>query len=151
MERALVVVDDTDTHRELLEEAGELAQGVGAELVLFSWTTPEEYESDTETLETVEAAEHTSYSGTDALDVAKKFARTMASDVLGDDVPVDVTAAVADDDDLAEEILDAADREDCDHVFIVGRRRSPTGKVIFGNVAQRVILNFDGPVTVVMD
>lgn len=151
MERALVVVDDSDAHRELLAEAGQLARGVDAELVLFSWVTPGEYDEDAETMEALETAEHASYSGTDALDVARNFARTVADDVFGDDAPAfDVTASVADDDELADEILDAASREDCDHVFVVGRRRSPTGKVIFGDVAQRVVLNFDGPVTVVM-
>ena len=150
MERALVVVDDTDGHREMLKEANEIATGVGAELVLFSWATPEEVDNDAKTLEAVESVEHTSYSGTEALDVVESFARNLAIDVLGDDAnDFDVTAAIADDD-LADEILDAARRKDCDHVFIVGRRRSPTGKVLFGDVAQRVILDFDGNVTVSM-
>ena len=152
MERALVVVDDSDEHRELLAEAAQLADGVGAELVLFSWVTPDEYEADAEALEAVETAEHTSYGGADALDGARNFAREFATDVLGDDRDdVEVSAVVTDEDDRADEILEAADEEMCDHVFIVGRRRSPTGKVLFGDVAQRVILNFDGPVTVTMD
>lgn len=152
MERALVVVDDGEEHRELLAEAGQFADGVGAELVLFSWITPDEYEADAEALEAVESAEHTSYGGADALDGARNFAREFAADVLGDDrSDVDVTAAVTDEDDRADEILEAAEENDCDHVFVVGRRRSPTGKVLFGDVAQRVILNFDGPVTVSMD
>jgi len=33
-------------------------------------------------------------------------------------------------------------------VFVRGRRRSPTGKAVFGDTAQAVILNFDGFVTV---
>ena len=152
MERALAVIDDTDAHRRLLAEAGQMAKATGAELVLFSWATPVGFEDDAETLEAVESAEHTTFSGIDALDGVRGFAREFAGDVLGGDgSDFDVTAVVTDEDDLADEILDAADRLDCDHVFVVGRRRSPTGKVIFGDVAQRVILNFDGPVTVTMD
>lgn len=127
IEGTLVVVNDTGAHRELLKEAGELARGIGTELVLFSWATPEEVSDDAETLAAVEAVEHPSYSGTDALDVVENFARKLATEVLGEDsAEFDVTVAVADDD-LADEILDAAQREGRDHVFIVGRRRSPTG------------------------
>ncbi len=151
MERALVVVDDGEEHAELLAEAGQLADGVGAELVLFSWITPDEYEADAEALEAVESAEHTSYGGADALDGARNFAREFAADVLGDDRDLEVSAAVTDEDGRADAILEAAEENQCDHVFVVGRRRSPTGKVLFGDVAQRVILNFDGPVTVSMD
>ncbi|ELZ06028.1 universal stress protein [Natrialba asiatica] len=36
---------------------------------------------------------------------------------------------------------------DCKHVFIAGDKRSPTGKALFGDEAQSVLLHFDGPVT----
>lgn len=47
--------------------------------------------------------------------------------------------------------LNAAEAHNCDHIFIAGRRRSPTGKAIFGDWVQRVLLNFDGLVTVSLD
>jgi len=46
-------------------------------------------------------------------------------------------------------IIEEADRRDADHVFVSGRKRSPTGKALFGDDTQRVVLDFDGPVTVV--
>lgn len=50
---------------------------------------------------------------------------------------------------VARGILDAAADLDPEQIVVGGRRRSPTGKAIFGSVTQRVILNSDTPVTVV--
>ena len=43
MQRALVVVDASESAKALVREAGELAGGVGADLVLVHVTTREEY------------------------------------------------------------------------------------------------------------
>lgn len=43
--------------------------------------------------------------------------------------------------DPAAEIVDAADEMDVDLITIAGRKRSPTGKLLFGSVAQDVILS----------
>lgn len=148
MDRTLVVLDDTDAHRELLAEAAALAADADAELVLFSWVTPDVLEGDMDVIESVEAVEHVNYGDLDSLDFVRNFVDEMVDDVLGDAVEYEVAGTVTETDDLADEILATAAAHDCDHVFVVGQRRSPTGKVIFGDVAQQVILNFDGYVTV---
>jgi len=149
MERALVVLDETDRHRQLLREAGELAAGVGADLVLLAMLTEEDFEEDYETMEQISRTEGTSYGDDTVLEGARGFARDMASDVFdGLDVDYEAVAAVIEEDGHADQILETAGQHDCDHVFIVGRQRSPTGKAIFGDTAQSVILNFDGPVTI---
>ncbi|ELY66992.1 universal stress protein [Natrinema versiforme] len=51
--------------------------------------------------------------------------------------------------DSAETILEAAAEYDSDVIVIGVRSRSPVGKVLFGSVAQAVILDSDRPVTVV--
>lgn len=51
--------------------------------------------------------------------------------------------------DPAETILEAAAEYDSDRIVLGVRRRSPVGKVLFGSVAQAVILDSDRPVTVV--
>jgi nucleotide-binding universal stress UspA family protein len=53
--------------------------------------------------------------------------------------------------DPAEQILDAAEEADADLVVVAGRKRSPTGKALFGSVTQSVILNADRPVMVAGD
>ena len=52
--------------------------------------------------------------------------------------------------DPTEEILAVAREIDADNIAMSGRKRSPTGKVLFGSVTQSVMLEADRPVTVVM-
>jgi nucleotide-binding universal stress UspA family protein len=53
--------------------------------------------------------------------------------------------------DPADQILDAAEDEDADLIVVSGRKRSPTGKALFGSVTQSVILKADRPVMVAGD
>lgn len=144
MERGLVVVEDTDAHETLLREAGELAAGTGADLVLLVLTSPDgiddsqEAFADTEGISVVE----------EAVREDTEFAEAVAGEVLADlDVEYETIASVVEDRERADEVIGVASRHDCDHLFVVGQKRSPAGKAIFGDVAQSIILNFDGPVT----
>ena len=49
----------------------------------------------------------------------------------------------------ADGILDSTEEADADHVVMGSRKRSPTGKVIFGSVSQQVLLESPVPVTIV--
>ncbi|MBX0324617.1 universal stress protein [Halomicroarcula sp. F13] len=49
----------------------------------------------------------------------------------------------------ADGILELSTEFDVDHIAMGSRKRSPTGKVVFGSVAQQVLLESDVPVTVV--
>ena len=148
MKRALAVVEASESAKELVREAGELTAGVGAELVLLHVTTNEEYEDTRTSLERIPNLE-SSYTAGQALEGARQFAEDLGREVLdGIDVEYEVTGRLGDE---RDEILNAADEFGCDHVFLAGRKRSPTGKALFGDRTQSVILDFDGAVTVVTE
>lgn len=146
MRKALVVVEPTDGVDRITREAGELAAGVDASLVLLHVTTEEEYDENRRAMADVLSLEGASYDIGQAREGAREFARDVGEQVLRNvDVEWTSVGLVGD---KEETILQTAEDHDCDHVFVAGRKRSPSGKAIFGDVAQRVILNFDDPVTI---
>lgn len=149
MERALVVVDDSEQSRRLLRSAGTIAAGLGAKLYLFSTLAPEEFDETRDALDAIGEVENTSYSDGDALaSVHSRLERTVDEVFEDPGFEYDTVGTVAESDERASKILDAATGRDCEHVFVAGRRRSPTGKVLFGDTVQKVLLDFDGEVTV---
>lgn len=48
-----------------------------------------------------------------------------------------------------EEILTAADDLSVDAIYIGGKNRSPSGKILFGSVVQDVLFGTDRPVTII--
>lgn len=51
----------------------------------------------------------------------------------------------------AEGIVEQAEEYDVDQIIMGSRKRSPTGKAIFGSVSQKVMLDSKVPVTIVGD
>jgi len=150
MSPALVVIEDADRDRQLLERARSFALGEETHLVVLSLATPDEYEEFAETLDAIGRVERTTYDEDAILKGLASDAKDLAAEMLGDDVEY-VSESTVSGDNQAQDILAAAETNDCDHVFVPGRRRSPTGKVVFGDRTQRVILEFDGFVTVSME
>jgi nucleotide-binding universal stress UspA family protein len=146
MRKALVVTNAAEGVDRITLEAGELAAGVDASLVLLHVTSNEEYEEDRQAMRDVDAIQGGNYDVSQASEGAREFAQDVGEQVLRNvDVDYEAVGAVGDE---YEQIIQTAEDYDCDHVFIAGRRRSPSGKALFGDTAQQVILNFDGPVTV---
>jgi nucleotide-binding universal stress UspA family protein len=144
MERALVVVQAKEATKELVAEAGKLAKGVNAELELLHVTTEEEFRDKQSSLRDI-AGLNSEYNVENAREGAEQFALEVGTAALDGDVDFTASGRIGNPQDV---ILEKAKKEDIDHIFIHGRQRSPTGKAVFGDLAQAIILNFDGPVTV---
>lgn len=147
MNRALVVVTDSARSDRILREAGELAASNGTELVLLSVTPTEEYEDTHEAVASIGSSDLV-YTIEQAEESAtRKLTRAATEAFEGLDVDYHTKAVFGRE---IDSILDVAEAYDCDHLFIAGRRRSPTGKALFGDLTQQVLLSFDGPVTVLL-
>jgi len=151
MDRALFVAQfDTEETRTLLREAGELAAGVEAELIILHVMEESEYEERAESRRAIRAIDEEltqlgGYPLTEATDDAQRLAERLGWDAI-DHLPLEWLAlgTVGRE---GKQILAVAEEFDADHLFVVGKRRSPSGKAIFGDLTQQLILEFPGPVT----
>lgn len=150
MHRALVAIDGTERDRGLLTEAADYAAGTNAELLLLVTVPEETIEANSETIDRIAEVEHTSYSSETVLASVENPVREVAEAVFADrEVDYEIRTEVTDE--RVDAILEVGSEADCDHLFMRGARRSPTGKAVFGDDTQRAILNFDGYVTVSLD
>lgn len=146
MDRGLVVFDDRGVHQGLLREAAEHASGADAPLLLLVLVDEAAVEEDVETLSSIGRVERTHYDAETVLSAVATDLADAARDVMDDyDIAFDSKATANDAE--ANAVISTAAEHDCDHVFLIGRRRSPTRKAMFGDLAQQVILNFEGYVT----
>lgn len=144
MDRPLVVTDPSDRAQELIREAGEVAASNGVPLRVLTVVSREEYENDAAVIESIGDVEDVAYSANPA-EYARSVASSAISDLLSDfDIETEaIGRSVEDGGERADTILRVANEADCDYIYLIGQRRRPTGKAVFGDTAQRVILNFD--------
>jgi nucleotide-binding universal stress UspA family protein len=83
--------------------------------------------------------------------IAKRHATIKELEAELEDADLDVTAygRVTNGHSTGESIVELSEEVDADMVIVGGRKRSPTGKALFGSTAQEVMLNADCPVTFV--
>lgn len=148
MERILVLVTETDGIEGFVAEAGRIAAGLGVGMVLLAVRSEADYERDRRAMDEVLEIESSSYDVGQAIDAAEQLAARIGREALADvDVDYETAGAVGD---TPEKVIEIAEARGCDHAFVMGRRRSPSGKAIFGDTAQQIILNFPGLVTISM-
>lgn len=143
MGTALVVLTDDDRDDQLLEAATRYGTGTETELLVCRFVDRQQYQSealsdarDGKQLPTLEMIESE----------AREQAAAVADEAFGDtDVSYTALGAAGE---LPDLILDTAVERECEHLFVTGRGRSPTGKALFGDIAQTVLLRFDGPTTI---
>lgn len=145
MEGALAVVAESEGAKRLVRETGELAAGVGADLVVYV-TSGSEFADRADALTEIPDAA-TAYTVADAEEGARQYALDIAKESPSElDVEYEAVGRLGD---RTDQVVAAAEEFGCEHVFVVGRQHSPARKAVFGDVAQSVALTSDSPVTVV--
>lgn len=143
-ETIFVAVSGTDGDRvdRLAEEAISMAGPSGARIVLGHVFTRDEYTADRDALDFDPQAEVNPDVVARRLDTIRAI-----GDRLDDaGIEYEVRGALADSSDGISEL---AAEEAADMLIVGGRKRSPTGKAVFGSTAQDVMLSAHCPVTFV--
>lgn len=141
----LLAVGPGDAGRtdELADAVVEVAEPAGSTVVLGHVFTRSEYDEVLERLSFDAKAEEVSPD-----EVASRHAtiRDLRATLEEHDLEYVVRGAVGD---HGPAIVDLAKSVEADRVVVGGRKRSPTGKAVFGSTAQEVLLSAPCPVTFV--
>lgn len=78
-------------------------------------------------------------------ELAEEFAEDAAKDVT---TPYEAVGLVGK---AADRVVEYAEEIDARYVVVGPRKRSPTGKAVFGSVAQSILLNAPCPVVTIVD
>lgn len=142
MSSILVVLVHDEPDKRLLDAAKTYVTGTDTETLLCRFINRKDYQGEVQ-------RENNPGEQVDSIEMREKEAKEEATEVgkLYFDGEISYTAhglvgTVPDD------ILRFADEQNCEQIFVTGKKRSPSGKALFGDVAQSLILDFDGPVTV---
>ncbi|MDS0294849.1 universal stress protein [Halogeometricum luteum] len=145
LQNVLVAVGPTDSDRldRLVEETIDVAGPTGATVVLAHTFSPEDFEDRVEALGFDEATNDVS---PDSVAVRYSVIREFAARLDAEGIDYEVRGTVGDED---EGITALAEESDADRILVGGRKRSPTGKAVFGSLAQQIMLSAPCPVTFV--
>ena len=134
--------DDGDRLDYMTQEAIDLAAQTGADLVVaHAFESQSDVDGALSRLEDVDGT---------PTDVARRLGSvrraTKAIEAAGVEFRVEGVVG-----DPGEAIAGLATRVGADRVFVGGRKRSPTGKAVFGSTAQQILLSAPCPVTFVRE
>lgn len=126
----------------------DLAEAFDEQLHVLHVVPEEEYEAHREAI--TQLSEFSEHSFTQEADSAARFAKAVLQNTI-EEYDTDRVETVGRVGDPVEEVHAVADDLEASYVVIGGRKRSPTGKAIFGSRTQSILLNADRPVVTVME
>lgn len=135
----IAAIDGDGDGDEVLEVGSDLASAHDTELVAVHVITDDEFESRQKSI--------TNYTYERAVADASEIAQQIVTETLGSSAQVTLKGAVGN---PTEEVLAAGRELDAKYLVIGGRKRSPTGKALFGSTTQSILLGADRPVVTVM-
>ncbi|WP_416838527.1 universal stress protein [Haloferax sp. DFSO52] len=140
-----VAASDADRIDRLVEETIDIAGPTGATVVVSHVFTKDEYNEALDNLEFDITAEEVSGD-----DVARRHAiiRNVTEKLEAADIQYEIRGPVGD---HAKKLVELTTEVDADRLLVGGRKRSPTGKAVFGSLAQEVMLESPCPVTFVRE
>jgi nucleotide-binding universal stress UspA family protein len=140
IENVLIAIGEERMHVDgVTEHAVEIASALGAAVTLLRVYPKAEFEKRLEEFE---------YDSADPTDIAKRNSqvREAAHIVREADLDLAIAGAVGS---PAAEVVSYVEDHGIDHVFIGGRKHSPTGKAILRSTSQQILLGLSVPCTVV--
>jgi nucleotide-binding universal stress UspA family protein len=144
LETVLLALGHSDSDRidALVDTVVDLAGPAGATVVLAHVFTEDEFEDVATRLDFDDPGQASPE------EVARKHAivRDVAARLEDADIAYRITSRIGD---RGDSVVAIAEEVAADLVVVGGRRRSPTGKAVFGSTAQHVLLESPAPVTFV--
>jgi len=138
----LAAVDRSDRANQTIDEAVQHSNAFGDPVHAVHVLSQAEFVE----IEQTEAKQRNTAIGMDQI---REYASRVAEDASNDiDASIECVGLVGD---AAERITEYAQEHDVRYIVVTARNRSPTGKVVFGSVAQKLLLNAPCPVVVSVD
>lgn len=132
--------------KQIIPIANDLASAYDDNLFIIHVITTENYEAHRDSLQ--DSPEFNDFSLDQEADSAAEYARRVAKQMIEETgVDIEPRGRVGD---IADETLPEATSIAPQYLVIGGKRRTPTGKALFGSSAQKILLNADCPVVTVM-
>jgi nucleotide-binding universal stress UspA family protein len=139
----LAAIDENERSKDVVALAYDMAVTYDEPLIALHVVPTEEYDAHKKSLKDI--PEFSDFSISQEADSAKKFSRRFVKETI-EDVDWDCVEPRGRVGDVTEEILAEADRVEPRFLVVSGSRRSPTGKALFGNTTQQLLLNAECPV-----